>query len=170
MKNQSCRGRCWGGAWSNTIALLLLFLGCSISQITMRFERELYIALIEECQSSQMYMNFSMTTIPANVDFIAYPELSSSGCNPNSIIYGTYPHSAGLEYYPLFSCINRNTCNITRMATINAGPTCFAFYNKYWKGPTIISYYLTVNCSQTPVILQELMIAPQNIQGAGDIG
>jgi hypothetical protein len=158
------------------VSLLSLFLGIVLiwhratSQITLRFERELYIALIEQCQSNQMYMNFSMTVTPYGIDFIAYPDIALNGCNPNSIIYGQYPHSAGLEYYQLFSCIDKNACNITRTATIITGPTCFAFYNKYWKGPTLVSYYLTVNCSQTPVVLQTLSLAPENIQGAGDIG
>lgn len=117
-----------------------------------------------------MYMNFSMVSIPSAVDFIVYPDLAGAACNPYGIIYGPYPHSAGLDYYSQLSCIDKSRCNITGTVGITAGVTCFAFYNKYYKGPTIVSYYLTVNCSQLPIQLSTMSISTQAIQGPGDTG
>ena len=150
---------------------LLTFAILVVSQITLNLPQELYIVQVQQCQISSMYMNFSFISDPSTVDFLVYPSEELSNCDPSNIVY-QYPHSASINYYSQFSCIgssiNTNHCNITRTSAIQTGPTCFAFYNRYYKGPVTISYYLTVNCSQSAIQLQTISVTPGSIQGPGN--
>lgn len=154
----------------NKAFLLFTIFAVAYTQITLNIPLELYVVATELCQISTMYMNFSFISAPAPVDFLVYPSAELSNCDPSNIVY-EYPHSASINYYSRFSCIGLNHCNITgRTDAIQSGPTCFAFYNRYYKGPVIVSYYLSMNCSQSAIQLQTISITPSTIQGAGNFG
>lgn len=150
----------------------LLFALVTTEFITLQYQQELYVALVEICQIGSLYMNFSFVSSPATVDFLVYPGgQGPSFCDPNTI-ETEYPHSDGLTYYSQFSCASlaTNHCNITKTAAIISGPTCFTFYNRYYKGPLTISYQLQTNCSQSQVQLQTISMTPVTIHGPANFG
>lgn len=137
------------------IILFLIFWVCKpqFTSLTLA-NKELNVVAINVCQSNQLYMNLTLFTTPANVDFITYTATNTVNCNsPGNLVI----------YYQSFSCIDVNFCNITRTATTIQSTLCYGFFNRYYKGPVIVNYILSTNCSQSNLQLSAISLTPSII-------
>jgi hypothetical protein len=157
----------------NALSIFCLLSLCALinsTVLTLNYQQELYVVFVQICTLSTMTMNFTLDSDPAPVDFMTYAGSEPAECDPNNIVY-TNPHSDLMDYYSSFSCINTGHCRINMTtAAIITGPTCFAFYNRYYKGPVTIYYNLNTACDRSLVNLGTISITPWTIHGTGDVG